>query len=65
MKKKEKLFPIQHNGKAYYEKDCDDVFLSFYHTRCALGLDNSVYVSDDTRVTPDGKFIEQGEDRRK
>lgn len=57
--KREQLFPIQHNGKEYYSKDCDDIFLAFYHTRFALGFENSVYVADGMRVTPDGKFIEQ------
>ena len=55
----EKLFPIYHNGENYYKKDCDDLFLCFYHTRYALGLENSVYVGDGLRVCPDGKCIEQ------
>jgi hypothetical protein len=31
--KEEKLFPVYFNGKKYYEKDCDDVFLAFYHCK--------------------------------
>ena len=54
----ENLFPIHHNGEVYYSKDCDDLFLAFYHTRFALGVENSVYVGDGMRVCPDGKFIE-------
>jgi len=54
----ENLFPIEHNGKEYYSADCDDVFLSFYFTRDALGLENSVYVGDGLRICPDGKWIE-------
>jgi len=53
----EGLFPIHHNGRDYHEKDCDDIFLCFYFTRFALGLENSVYVGDGMRICPDGKWI--------
>ena len=56
--REERLFPISHNGIDYYESDCDDIFLSFYHTRNALGFMNSVYVGDGMRICPDGKWIE-------
>lgn len=55
----EGLFPIWHNDMDFYAGDCDDIFLSFYHTRGALGLENSVYVGDGLRISPDGKWIEQ------
>lgn len=58
-KQVERLFPISYNGKEYHAKDCDDIFLAFYHTRFALGFESSVYVGDGMRVCPDGKFIEQ------
>ena len=36
MKKEQKLFPIDFNGKKYYEKDCDDLFLMLYTCKEAL-----------------------------
>lgn len=60
MKKKkteEELYPIYFNGKWYEEKDCDDVFTGFYHTRFALNGDCAVYVSNGSRVCPDGTWI--------
>lgn len=53
-KEKEKLYPIFFNDKWYKEKDCDDLFVAFYHTRFALGVNSSVYVGDKIRVCPDG-----------
>lgn len=51
------MFPITYDGKLYYEKDCDEMFLSYYDCPEALTDDCSVYVSDDTYVFPDGKMI--------
>jgi|TARA_R110000868_G_scaffold165050_5_gene397994 hypothetical protein len=52
----EKLFPVHFNGKKYYEKDCDDVFLAFYHCREALNGLGGVYLSEGTWVYPDGSM---------
>ena len=57
-KKRRELFPIHYNGKSYYEKDCDSIFLSFYFTRNALDIENSVYIAEGMRVFPDGEMIE-------
>lgn len=56
--KRNKLFPVYCDGKAYYEKDCDDVYLAFYHDRMALGYNDSVYVSEGMWVSPDGTVFE-------
>lgn len=54
--KNEKLYPVFFNGKNYYKKDCDEIFTAFYHSRDALGLNCSVYVSEGMRICPDGTF---------
>jgi hypothetical protein len=48
------LFPVYFNGKKYYEKDCDDVFLAFYHCKEALNEIGGVYLSEGTWIYPDG-----------
>ena len=56
--KKESLFPVYFNGKKYFEKDCDDVFLSFYHCKEALNGLGGVYSSAGLWVYPDGSMDE-------
>lgn len=56
---KEEIYPIMHNGKWYYEDDCDDIFTGFYSGPDSLGFNNSVYVADGMRICPDGEWIEQ------
>jgi len=65
--KKEKLYPVFFKGKNYFQKDCDDLFAAFYHSRDALGFNCSVYVSEDLRICPDGtredeKIVENAPD---
>jgi hypothetical protein len=55
---KNSLFPVFYDGKQYYEKDCDDVFLSFYHCREALNYNGGVYMTEDLWVYPDGSMNE-------
>ena len=55
----EEIYPILHNGKWYYEDDCDDIFAGFYSGPDSLGFNNSVYVGDGLRICPDGEWIEQ------
>ena len=57
MEKEEKLYPVYFEGKAWTEEECDDVFVAFYHTRAALGISSSVYLSGGDRVCPDGSWI--------
>ena len=56
--KKKSLFPVYFEGKEYYEKDCDDVFLAFYHCKETLNGANGVYVSEGLWVYPDGSMDE-------
>lgn len=56
--KEEKLFPVLYDGKKYYKKDCDDIFLSFYFCREALNELGGVYMTEDTWVYPDGYMNE-------
>ena len=56
--KEEKLYPVYYNGKEYYEKDCDDVFVSFYHTRLGLNAESGTYLAEDIWVYPDGSMGE-------
>jgi len=53
-----KLYPIYYDGKDWNEEDCDDVFISFYHTRDSLNFEMGVYVSEGVWVYPDGKMEE-------
>ena len=52
----EELFPVYFNGKKYYEKDCNDVFLACYHCREALNGLSGVYLSEGIWVYPDGSM---------
>ena len=51
-------FPVEYDGKNYYEKDCDDIFLAFYEERFQLNGDGGVYMSEDIWVYPDGTMDE-------
>lgn len=57
-KAREKIYPIFFKDKCYYEKDCDEIFSAFYHTKYALGFNCSVYVSEGMRICPDGTWID-------
>lgn len=54
----ENLFPVNFDGKDYYKKDCDDMFLSFYDCREALNDLGGVYMFEGTWVYPDGSMDE-------
>jgi hypothetical protein len=56
--KKEKLFPVYFNGKKYYEKDCNDIFLAFYHSKTSLNGLGGVYLSEGIWIYPDGSMDE-------
>ena len=63
MKKgKKHLYPISYNGKQYYEEDCDDLFVSFYHDSYALNDDCMVYISDGLWISPSGKTYDEDDD---
>lgn len=55
--KENNLYPINYNGKQYFEKDCDEVFLCYYHDIHALNSMGGVYLSDDVWIYPDGSMI--------
>ncbi|GGE27203.1 hypothetical protein [Psychroflexus planctonicus] len=50
------LFPLTYKSKSYYEKDCDDVFLTFYFSPMALNHKNGVYMAEGLWVYPDGEM---------
>ena len=50
------LFPVVFNGKEYYEKDCDSVFLAFYNDIDMLKCSGGVYIGDGLNVYPDGSM---------
>lgn len=53
----EDLYPIEFEGKMWKEEDCDDIFVSFYHSRDSLDEMMSVYLSEGDRIQPDGTWI--------
>lgn len=55
-KEKKSLFPVYFEGKQYFKKDCDSVFLSFYTCEEALNGSGGVYMADGTWVYPDGSM---------
>lgn len=67
MKKKKKLskeeeemiydywFPIEYKGKLYFKKDCDELFLCYYHPN-ALNENKGVYAQDNIIIYPDGEW---------
>lgn len=52
----EELFPVYFNEKEYFEKDCDDLFLAFYHDADMLNNSGGVYMGDGLCVYPDGSM---------
>lgn len=56
MNNKNELFPIYYNGEKYYEKDCDDLFLSFYDGDYTLNSEGGVYLGEDIYIYPDGSM---------
>lgn len=55
----EHLFPITYNGKEYYEKDCDEMYITFYNDVMALNENGGVYMSDGMWVYPDGTMEDE------
>lgn len=55
MKEANELYPIYYDGVWWYEEDCDDVFVCFYHDRYSLNFEMGVYVAEGIWVYPDGK----------
>lgn len=53
----ENLYPIFFQGKNWYEKDCDEVFVCYYHSRYSLDGAMSVYVGDGERIMPNGMWL--------
>jgi len=58
LKDTEDLYPIEYEGKLYYEKDCDPVFVGYYQTRFGLNALGGVYLCNDDWVYPDGTIEE-------
>jgi hypothetical protein len=54
----ENLFPVYFNGNYYFEKDCNEIFLSFYHCKEALNDLGGVYMFEGMWVYPDGSMDE-------
>ena len=50
---REELWPVEYNDKLWYEKDCGEIFKSFYHTRFALRVDGAVYGFNGGWIFPD------------
>jgi len=50
------LFPILFNGKTYFRKDCNPIFLDFYTCEESLCESCCVYMSDDIFIYPDGSM---------
>ena len=57
--KKENLFPVNFEGKQYFEKDCDGVFLAVYPCREALNWEGGVYMTEGLWIYPDGSTIDE------
>lgn len=52
-----RLYPIEFEGKLWYEDDCDSVFNAYYWDRDCLNKDTAVYLSEDMWIKPNGKII--------
>ena len=55
---KTNLFPIEFNGKLYYEKDCDEFYLGYYTSRFLLCYNSGIYLGEDMYLYPDGEIAE-------
>lgn len=53
------LYPINYNGRLYYKKDCDDLFVRFYTKKEALRIDGSIRVSKGLWLYPDGSLYDE------
>ena len=51
------MFPVIYKNNEYFEKDCDEVFLSFYECEEALNHESMVYISDGVWRAPNGDTI--------
>lgn len=49
-------YPVEYNGKLYYEKDCDEVFVNLYSIPESLNDNGGVYVAEGMWVYPDGSM---------
>jgi hypothetical protein len=52
-------YPVNYEGKDYYEEDCDILFSVAYHGPESQRPDGSVYVSDGLWVYPDGTSYDE------
>lgn len=48
-------FPFEFEGKVYYEKDCDKIFLQFYEGWFSL-TPEGCYVAEGIYILPNGKM---------
>lgn len=54
--RKERLYPIKYDDKIWKEEDCDDIFISNYHSVWSLNTEGGVYLGEELWVYPDGKI---------
>lgn len=54
---KERLYPICFNEKFWKKEECNEIFVSFYHTKLSLDWQMSVYVSEGERIQPNGAWV--------
>lgn len=54
--KEEDLYPIEYHYRLWYEEDCNDVFVSCYHSRQDINCEGGVYIAEGIWIYPDGRF---------
>lgn len=53
------MFPVKYDEKLWKEKDCNGVFLSYYHSPYSLRFNSSVYIGDGISIFPDGSLTDE------
>ena len=54
--KEESIWPVLYNGKKWYEKDCDELYVSMYEFREQLNLESGIYLTEGICLYPDGTY---------
>ena len=49
-------YPIEFNGKLYYEEDCDEMFNLIYAGAGTLMPGGGAYIGEGTYIYPDGSM---------
>jgi hypothetical protein len=53
---KESIWPVFYKGNLWYEKDCDELYVSMYEFREQLSYNSGIYLTEGICIFPDGSY---------